>query len=117
MSPMSPMGAPPARSRGPAAGPAGGGPPAAVKKRRKAAEEAGSFGVVISGLSLKSKKDAAVEIIMKIKGVSEAEAEDMCRSPVVPVLKNVSSEEAEEAKDLFKAAKVNVRVTSQRKRR
>jgi ribosomal protein L7/L12 len=96
-------------------------PPAAKKpaKKRKKPDDAGgnTFGVVISGLSLQSKKDAAVEIIMELKGCSHGEAADMCRSPVVPVFKNVSEEVANNAKDKFKAAKVNCRVTSKKKRR
>jgi len=96
-------------------------PPAAKKptKKRKKPDDAGgnTFGVVISGLSLQSKKDAAVEIIMELKSCSRAEAADMCRSPVVPVFKNVSESEANQAKDMFKAAKVNCRVTSKKKRR
>ncbi|MBL4849150.1 MAG: hypothetical protein JKY65_26800, partial [Planctomycetes bacterium] len=110
-------------------GPSPSGPPqsappqrAAPKpktKKRKKAEDAGgnNFGVVISGLSLQSKKDAAVDIIVELKGCSRSEAEDMCRSPVVPVFKNVSEDEANNAKAQFKAAKVNCRVTSKKKRR
>ena len=84
-------------------------------KRRKA-QVTESYGLVISGFGLKSKKEAAVKILMEIKQVGEQEARDMCRSPVVAVLKGVSKEEAEGARRRFKAAKINCRVTSRKRR-
>ena len=72
---------------------------------------------MISGLGVPSKKEAAVQIVMEVKGISLAEAEDMCRASVVPVLKNVTQDEAEEAKARFKSAKIICRVTSKKKRR
>ena len=63
------------------------------------------------------QKEAAVKILVEMKGISEAQARDMCRSPVVPVLKGVSEKEADAAKKKFKAAKVNCRVTSKKRRK
>jgi serine/threonine protein kinase len=91
-------------------------PPPARRPARKAAGGA-TYGLVISGLGLKSKKDAAVKIVMILKGIDEKQARDMCRSPVVPVLKGVSKEEADGAAAQFKAAKVNCRVTTKKRRK
>ncbi|MGE4143259.1 MAG: hypothetical protein AB7N76_21680 [Planctomycetota bacterium] len=91
-------------------------PAAAKPKKKKGGGEAASYGVVISGLGLKSKKDAAVKVVMQIKSCSEGEAQDLCRASVVPVLKAVGKEEAEEAEALFKAAGITCRVTSKKRR-
>jgi hypothetical protein len=54
---------------------------------------------------------------MKVRGISKEEATDLCRSPVVPVLKRVTKEEADAAAEKFKAAKINCRVTERKDRR
>lgn len=101
---------PKAKSAGKAAKP---GP----KKKKGGEEEDKSFGVVVSGLGLKSKREVAIQIIMEITGLSESEAEDLCSNPVVPVLKGVSKEEADAAMERFKAAKINCRINARRDRR
>ncbi|RMG13656.1 MAG: hypothetical protein D6731_11740, partial [Planctomycetota bacterium] len=85
--------------------------------RRSKGGGAASYGLVISGLGLKSKKEAAIKIIMEVKGVPESEARDMCRSPVVPVLKGATKDEVEAAEAKFKAAKVNCRITTKKRKR
>jgi serine/threonine protein kinase len=89
----------------------------AKKKDRKGVDEANGYGIVISGLGLKSKKEVAIKIIMEVRNISEDEARDLCRSPVVPVLKRVSKELAESAMTRFKAAKINCRLNKRRGRR
>ncbi|MCO5165646.1 MAG: hypothetical protein M9894_04660 [Planctomycetes bacterium] len=89
---------------------AGGG---ARGKKQQAEDE---FGLVVSGLSLPSKRDAAVQIIMRVRGMSEDEARDLCRSPVVPVIKKGTKAEVDEAEALFKEAKIQCRVTTKKKR-
>jgi ribosomal protein L7/L12 len=88
---------------------------AAPKAEAKLDEE--GYGLVVSGLALKSKKEAAIAIICEVRGISKDEAYDLCRSPVVPVLKRVTKEEAEAAAEKFKAAKVNCRITERKDRR
>ncbi|HZV01213.1 MAG TPA: protein kinase [Planctomycetota bacterium] len=92
------------------------GKPAASPKAEPKLDEEG-YGLVVSGLALKSKKEAAIAIICEIRGISKDEAYDLCRSPVVPVLKRVTKEEAEAAAEKFKAAKVNCRITERKDRR
>jgi hypothetical protein len=71
---------------------------------------------VISGLALKSKKEAAIAILVETRGMSREEAYELCRSPVVPVLKRVTKAEAEGLAEKFRAAKINVRVTERKER-
>jgi serine/threonine protein kinase/ribosomal protein L7/L12 len=85
--------------------------------RKGGGDDPNGFGVVISGLGLKSKKEAAIKIIVEVCKVSMDEARDLCRSPVVPVLKRVSKEQAEAAMTRFKAAKINCRINKRRGRR
>lgn len=80
-------------------------------------KEVFGYGLVIAGLGVPAKKEAAVKIIQEVRGVSRAEAEDLCRSPVVPVLKQVALWRAEAAAARFVAAKINCRVTSKKPRR
>ncbi|MDF1663074.1 MAG: protein kinase [Planctomycetota bacterium] len=87
------------------------------RKGGKGVDEEKGFGIVISGLGLKSKKEAAIKIIMEVRNLSEDEARDLCRSPVVPVLKRVSKDVAESAMARFKAAKINCRINKRRGRR
>jgi hypothetical protein len=68
------------------------------------------FGVVIAGLGLRSRYDAAVRILVEL-GADPATAEDLCSSPVVPALKGVSRERAEAAHARFVAAGISARVT------
>ncbi|MBX3470031.1 MAG: hypothetical protein KF878_24405 [Planctomycetes bacterium] len=82
-------------------------------KKQQADEE---YGLVVSGLSLPSKRDAAVQIIMQVRGMSEGEARDLCRSPVVPVIKKGTKAEVDAAEALFKDAKIQCRVTTKKKR-
>ena len=89
----------------------------AGKARNDDDEGGADFGLVISGLGLKSKKEAAIKVIMEIRGMSEDEARDLCRQPVVPVLKRVTKPEAESAMAKFKAKKINCRINKRRGRR
>jgi ribosomal protein L7/L12 len=106
----------------PAAKPAAKGKAAAAAKGKPAAKAAAAvdeegYGLMVSNLSLKSKKEAAIAIICELRGMSREEAYDACRAAVVPVLKNATKEEAEAAAEKFKAAGITCRVTEKKKRR
>lgn len=75
----------------------------------------GRFGLVISGLGVPARRAAAIEILQDL-GLDAAEAADLCRSPVVPVLREVSEARAVAARDRFAAAQISVRVTQKRRR-
>jgi len=70
---------------------------------------------VISGLGVPARRAAAIQILQDL-GLDAAEAADLCRSPVVPVLREVSEARAVAARDLFAAAQISVRVTQKRRR-
>jgi hypothetical protein len=93
-----------------------GAAPARPAREEKKVDEEG-YGLVVSGLELKSKKEAAIVIICEIRGISREEAYELCRSPVVPVLKQKTKEEVEAAEAKFKAAKVQCRITQRKDRR
>jgi hypothetical protein len=69
------------------------------------------YGLVISGLALPDKRQRALEIIQRLRGISRQEAEGICCSPVVPVLHGVSPGRAEAAREEFVAARINCRLT------
>jgi len=74
----------------------------------------GRYGLVISGLGLRARRDAAIRILQDL-GLDAAAAADLCRSPVVPVLKGVTEARALAVRDLFAAAQISVRVTQKRR--
>ncbi len=75
----------------------------------------GRFGLVISGIGLPGRRDAAIQILQDL-GADRPMAEDMCRSPLVPVLRGVSESRANAVHARFVAAAINCRVTSKRRR-
>ena len=78
------------------------------------------FGLVVSGLGIKSKQEAAIRFYMELHGVSQADATAKCpKQGVVPFLKKVTKGEAESVAAKLKAAGLTCRVTgkSRRKRR
>src|SRR5581483_561536 len=57
----------------------GGKQPARPAKAEAKVDEEG-YGLVVSGLALKSKKEAAIAIICELRGITREEAYDLCRS-------------------------------------
>jgi hypothetical protein len=94
-----------------------GQPPSPATACQRCEERSHDFGLVISGLGLQAKREAAVALVKVLGGLDEAHARDMCRSPVVPVLKRTTEDACRAALARFKAAGVNVRMTQRKKRR
>jgi pSer/pThr/pTyr-binding forkhead associated (FHA) protein len=78
------------------------------------APEEGPYGLVISGLTLRSRRTAAVGVLCELLEIEEGAALEMVRSPVVTVLRQVSLERAEAAAERFREARVSCRVTHKR---
>lgn len=70
----------------------------------------GPFGVVISGLGLRARREAAIEILQDL-GAERSTAVDMCQAPVVGVQQGVSESRANAVHARFVAAGINCRVT------
>jgi serine/threonine protein kinase len=83
---------------------------------REPIADAKGYGLMISGLTLRSKKEAAVNILATHRRMGRDEAYELCRSPVVPVLKRVTKSEAESLAEKFRAVGIQARVTERKDR-
>lgn len=79
--------------------------------------DAHDWGLIVSGLGLRARREAAVEVLQRLRGLSPAEARDLCRSPVVPVCKKVSLGRAAAAAARFREAGITHRITRKRRLR
>lgn len=88
--------------------------PAGSSGSAKIAEGDGPHGVVLSRIMSDDKKDAAAKMISEIKNISINEAKKMTNNMIIPVLKGVTKEIADEVSTRFKSAGISVRVTTRK---
>lgn len=86
----------------------------ATRKLPEPRAAGGDFTVFLTPPKEASKKQAAAEIIARIQGVSVGEAQALAGKMIVPVVKNVTEQAAQEIRDMFKDAGLSCRVTQKR---
>lgn len=72
------------------------------------------FSVFLSRIPTPDKQSAAAKLISDMRGVSMAEAKELASRMVIPVLKDVSKDEAEKCLERFKKIKVSGRMTKKK---
>jgi ribosomal protein L7/L12 len=77
----------------------------------------GFYGVVISQLATREKKDRAARIIVELTSISYDEARSLCDRMIVNVLREVSQEEAQNACQRFRDAGIAAKVTTQKRKK
>lgn len=70
------------------------------------------YGLVLAGLSVPGRRDAAIRILCDDLGMDAAEAEYLCSRTIVPVLKGATRAEAEALAARFRTAQINTRMTT-----
>lgn len=83
-------------------------------KERKASSDESIHGLVLSKISSDAKKRKAASLIATIKDISEDEALKLTDRTIIPVLRGVSRDYAEECLGKFKVANISGRVTTRR---
>ncbi len=78
------------------------------------AEGSGEYSVFLSKITGGDKKQAAIELLAEIKGVSEGEAADLCGKMIIPVAKGVSKSEADALLARFAEHKIFGKITKKR---
>lgn len=89
-------------------------PPKAVdKKPAKKDDDDGeiSYSVFLSRIPTPDKQVQAAKILAEVRGVPMSEAKDLAARMVIPVIKDVSKEEAEQCLERFKKMKIAGRIT------
>ncbi|RME88442.1 MAG: hypothetical protein D6785_00865 [Planctomycetota bacterium] len=80
----------------------------------KVLEGTGTHGVVLSRIMSEEKKEKAAKIIAEIKNIPLGEAKKMTEGMIIPVLRGVQKEVADEVSNKFKSAGISVRVVSRK---
>ncbi len=73
-----------------------------------------AYSVFLSRIPTPDKQMQAAKMICEIRGVSMGEAKDLAARMVIPVVKDVSKEEAEQCLDRFKKLKIQGRITKKK---
>jgi hypothetical protein len=90
---------------------------AASSRRRRALEPGDAdpvHGLVLSRITAEAKRQRAAEIIADLTGMPKTEARDLTKRAIIPVLKGVPRDTAEEALERFRSSKISGRVTTRR---
>ena len=77
----------------------------------------GFYGVVLSRIGSRDRKNKAAKIVADVAGVHPGEARDMCEGTFVNVVRGVSEEEAGDIAAKFKEIGVTAKVTQQKKKK
>ncbi|MCC6466283.1 MAG: hypothetical protein IT463_13170 [Planctomycetes bacterium] len=112
--PVKPAPAPVKAAPAPAAKSSPGPTKAAPAPAAKAAAPAGDYTVFLSPPKGTDKKNAAAEIIAELQGISMNDALALAGKMIVPVVKGVSENEANQVRDRFKDAGLSCRITQKR---
>lgn len=72
------------------------------------------YNVFLSKIATKDKRAAAVKLLMQIRKISEDEAKELTSRMIIPVLKGVSKQKAEETLQKFKALGITGRITKKK---
>ncbi|MCI0341942.1 MAG: hypothetical protein L0216_12475 [Planctomycetales bacterium] len=87
---------------------------APAKSKGAVAEGSGEYSVFLSKITGGDKKQAAIELLAEIKGISEGEAADLCGKMIIPVAKGVSKDEADSLLARFAEHKIFGKITKKR---
>jgi ribosomal protein L7/L12 len=68
------------------------------------------YNVFLAKVTSEGKRERAIELISKIRGVSILEAEEVMDRTIVPIIKGVTKKEAEEIQEMFKRDRIAVQI-------
>lgn len=107
---------PPEKKGAPPPKPEAKKPPEKKPAKKGGDDEEGevAYSVFLSRIPTPDKQAQAAKMIAEIRGVSMGEAKDLAARMVIPVVKDVSKEEAEQCLERFKKLKIQGRITKKK---
>jgi ribosomal protein L7/L12 len=73
------------------------------------------YNIFISKVTSEGKRQRAIELISKVRGISTLEAEELMKRTIVPIIKGVTKAEADEIQKMFTESRIAVQVLKKKK--
>ncbi len=73
------------------------------------------YNVFLSKISSEGKRERALELISKIRGISPLEAEEIMNRTIVPVIKGITKKESDDIQNMFKESRISVQILKKAK--
>ena len=73
------------------------------------------YNIFIAKVTSEGKRQRAIELISKVRGISTLEAEELMKRTIVPVIKGVTKAEADEIQKMFAESRIAVQVLKKKK--
>ena len=73
------------------------------------------YNIFLSKISSEGKRQRALELISKIRGISQLEAEEIMNRTIVPVIKGITKKESDDIQNMFKESRISVQILKKAK--